>query len=141
MMTLMSSGNSSRLVLRRNFPKLVSRWSSGSRLPSLSRSFVIVWNLYMKNGVPFRPGRFWRKKTGAPCLISTSRVKASKTGQISRHPPPVATRSNSRFICQRCFHQWLYLTISFFRLEINLKYFSQSISLKSAIPILTQGRN
>ena len=55
--TLISCGNSSIEVERTKRPTGVRRSASGSKLPSASRSSVIVLNLITLNIFPFRPGR------------------------------------------------------------------------------------
>src|SRR5690554_2347422 len=95
--TFQSSGNSSRLVARRKLPKGVMRCSSGSGLPCLSVASSIVRNLIISNGLPFRPGRVWRKNTGAPSLRQIKRATKAKTGASNKSPSPPATISNNLF--------------------------------------------
>ena len=79
--TFNSSGNSSKLVLRSSFPIEVSRLLSGNRYPRSSRASIIVRNLINIKGCPFKPGRSWRKKTGVPKYIRTTRASMAMNGE------------------------------------------------------------
>src|SRR5688500_17689690 len=61
--TFQSSGSSSILALRSQLPNGVSLSESGNKLPVQSRSSVIVLNLNLTIGLPWSPGRVWRKST------------------------------------------------------------------------------
>ena len=66
---LKSSGSSSRLVLRRNFPYAVRRTSSGSSFPEASRALVMVRNLTSLKIFSSLPGRGC-VKNGFPFILN-----------------------------------------------------------------------
>ena len=70
--TFQSSGNSSRLVVRSQRPKGVSRSSSGSGFPSGPEASIIVRNLTRAKGWPCSPGRFCRNRIGRPTFRRTN---------------------------------------------------------------------
>ena len=79
--TLNSCGSSSSDVDLTNLPTLVSRSVSGRRLPSASRSSVIVLNLITLKISPCSPGRFWKKNAPVPLLAKCNHmVTNSSTG-------------------------------------------------------------
>ncbi len=88
--TLNNSGNSSRLVARRNRPRTVRRSESGRRASLASRASVIVRYFRSQNGLPFSPGRSCRKNTDVPNLVLTKNATTAKSGQI-RHRTTLET--------------------------------------------------
>src|SRR5690606_29451558 len=95
--TLNSSGSSSKLVLRKKRPNLVSRCSSGKRRPFSSRASVIVRNLYIVNGRPCNPGRTCLKITGLPAFAQTKAAITSISGDKTMRSTAEAVTSKSRF--------------------------------------------
>lgn len=94
--TLTSCGSSSMLVERTNLPTLVNLCSSGRRLPSLSRSSVMVLNLITRKIFPLRPGRSWVKKAPAPLLAKCNqRVIRSSIGQMTANTQKTRMKSIS----------------------------------------------
>ena len=79
-----SSGNSSRLVARKNFPNLGSLSASGSKFPLSSRLSVILRNLYILKIFPCSPGRSWQKRIGEPSFKRTRRATKSDSGEKRR---------------------------------------------------------
>lgn len=78
--TFQSWGSSSMEVERTSRPTRVRRRASGSRLPSASRSSVMVLNLRMRNIRPLRPGRSCRKNAPAPRLAKCSHTVTTPNG-------------------------------------------------------------
>src|SRR5690606_3604175 len=95
--TLISSGSSSRLVLRSSCPTGVSRSSSGRSAPPGPTVSVMVRNLRISNGTPRSPGRVWRNSTGAPSLRRTSTAVTSRTGDSTTSASVASPTSKARF--------------------------------------------
>ena len=72
---LINCGNSSIDVERMNLPTLVNRLASGSRLPSTSRSSVIVLNFNALKIFSFLPGRSCAKNTPFHPFLLTKKSK------------------------------------------------------------------
>ena len=90
---LISSGNSSIDVARSQRPKGVSRWASGSKAPLASQALFMVRNFKSQKAFPRRPGRCWRKITGAPRRKRTSQATTSNRGKSSSRANRAARRS------------------------------------------------
>src|SRR5690348_3645934 len=110
--TLTSSGNSSRLVARRNAPSLVRRRESGSSAPCASRASRIVRNLQSVNGRSWIPGRCCLKITGLPRLARTASATSANTGDNTMRAGTVSARSNARFQRRRIVGATLCLTVA-----------------------------
>ena len=91
---LNSSGNSSKLVERKNFPNFVSLTSSGSSSPFSSRSSVIVRNLYILNIFSSFPGRGCLNSTGLPSFTRTSTATTAMIGDRT----VIASKDNKKSI-------------------------------------------
>jgi len=96
--TFQSSGNSSRLVLRRKRPSDVSRSASVSKFLASSLGLIIVRNLYIPKGLPFSPGLLCLKKTGWPRSLLTFHISKIKRGERRIKPTKDTTISSSLFI-------------------------------------------
>ena len=95
--TLISCGNSSILVDLIHCPTLVIRTSSGNRLPSSSRSSLIVLNFIILKILASFPGRSCKKKAPAPLFARFKNSHTSNKNQlISNNTTPDTTISINR---------------------------------------------
>ena len=95
--TLNSWGNSSMDKERTIRPTFVRRASSGNRLPSASRSSVIVLNLMALKMRASLPVLFWVKNTPAPLLAKCRKMMRSKRmGQMRRRVQRIMCKSIGR---------------------------------------------
>ena len=95
--TFISWGNSSIEVERTKRPTFVNRSASGSKLPSASRSSVMVLNLITLNTFPPFPGRSCMKKAPVPLLAKCNhKVTTNNIGQITTNTQKTMIKSINR---------------------------------------------
>ena len=84
-------------VERTKRPTLVSRCSSGNKLPPASRSSVMVLNLITRNIFPSLPGRSCRKKAPAPLLAKCNQTVMTRSiGQMANNTQRTMMKSINR---------------------------------------------
>ncbi len=92
-----SSGNSSRLVERRNLPKGVKRAESSNNFPSEFLSSVIDLNFTISKGIAFNPGLICLNRIGDPSFNLTNTAATIKIGRIIGIVKIIIVISNNRF--------------------------------------------
>ena len=94
--TFQSSGSSSSLVRRRTRPTAVTRGSSPAVTDGPSPDRRIVRNFTRRKGLPPRPTRVWRKRTGRPEVTAIAAAARTITGAVTRSPATASGASTIR---------------------------------------------
>ncbi len=92
-----SCGSSSKLVRRSALPNQLSRCSSSSNCPELSRSSLMERSFEIRMGTPSSPARICVKSTGAPSITRTATDAAAVRGRRSNIAGTATRMSIPRF--------------------------------------------
>ena len=135
---LKSSGSSSKLVERKNFPNFVSLTSSGSNSPFSSRPSVIVRNLYILNIFSSFPGRGWRNSTGLPSFTRTSAATTAMIGDRTI----IASKDNKKSIHRLTYFLYIIITSSVTVLSIEIiEIYIVMLACKRKIALISMSVN